>query len=134
MNPDYMNSAGLQQPDIDLEEKRRKKREYMRKYNATEKGKAYNQKNVKEYKKKNGRKSTRSISAEYREMIVDFLIKRDGLICGICKHSMEGSKMQINHRLPVALGGKHILENVELAHPLCNEGQSAMIRKQARGY
>lgn len=76
----------------------------------------------------------KGISAGWRDIIVDFLLKRDGLICGICKESLEGSAFHIDHILPVALGGKDIMSNVQLAHPKCNMAQSNIIRKQARGF
>jgi 5-methylcytosine-specific restriction endonuclease McrA len=91
---------------------------------------------VKEYRKKNKKPHSKrkSISGGYRDIIVDFLIKRDGLICGMCRESLEGSEFHIDHIIPVALGGKDIMENVRLTHPKCNLSQSNLIRKQSHGY
>src|SRR5574337_141079 len=119
-----------------LEEKRKERREYMRKYNKTPKGQAYNRKHVKIWKKKtkapHGQR--KQISAGWRDIILDFLIKRDGHVCGICGESLEGAKMEINHIIPVALGGLDIMENVNLAHKKCNQSQAMKIRQQAYGY
>jgi len=107
-------------------------REYMRKYNATPKGAAYNRKHVKDWKKRNPQPSR--ITKGYRNMIVDFLLKRDGLVCGICSKPLEGSKYHINHIKAHALGGPDILENVNLTHPECNMAQSIAIRQEKHGY
>ena len=122
---------------IRLIDKKEKNRKYMRKYNASEKGKAYNKKHVKEWRKKTKKSHSpnrKSISAGYRDIIVDFLIKRDGLVCGICKQSLEGSVFHINHKIPVALGGTDTMDNVDLTHPKCNIAQAIEIRKQKHGY
>lgn len=110
-------------------------KEYMRKYNATPKGAAYNRKHIKEWRKRTKTPhSNRNITKGYRNIIIDYLIKRDGLICGICKQSLENSKIHINHIIPVALGGQDIMDNVNLAHEKCNISQSNDIRKQSQGY
>ena len=109
---------------------------YMRKYNATKKGAEYNRKHSKDWRNKNKKPhgKRKNISAGWRDIIVDFLIKRDGLICGICKDSLEGSKFHIDHIQPVALGGLDTMENVQLTHPKCNIGQAMKIRQQSHGY
>lgn len=125
------------------EEKRQKHNEDMRKYNATPKGAAYNRKHASEWKKKNPTKikkysrhaqSGRTTSMEYRAAIIDFLIKRDGYICGFCKGSLETDKIQVDHIIPWALGRPATLENFRLAHAKCNLDQALLIRKQKHGY
>ena len=120
-----------------LEEKRQYQREYMRKYNKTEKGKAYNVSHVKEYRKKvpykpHGNRKHRS--SEYREIIIDFLVRKNGLVCGFCGDTLENSEIHIDHIHPVALGGKNIMENLRLSHPKCNLAGAVQIRKQIHGY
>ena len=92
---------------------------------------------VKEWRKKNKgphSKKRKGISQGYRDIVVDFLIKRDGLVCGICKTTILDTNFHIDHILPVALGGLDTMENVQLAHSSCNIGQSHAIRKQSAGY
>ena len=79
-------------------------------------------------------KKRRNNTTYLREIILDFLIKRDGLICGFCKGSLENSKIHLDHIQPVALGGPNTMENIRLAHPACNLKDSHAIRKQALGY
>lgn len=121
----------------EIEEKRRKKREYMREYNKTEKGKAYNRSHTKSWKKRNPTKvksNRKNMTQSYREILIDFLVRRDGFICGICNQSLENSKIEINHIIPVALGGKDVMENINLAHPNCNSLHGLEVRRQIHGY
>lgn len=91
---------------------------------------------VKFYRKKNKtpHSKRKSISSSYRDIIIDFLLKRDGLVCGLCKESLENSAFHIDHRIPVALGGPDTMENIQLTHPKCNLEQAILIRKQKHGY
>ena len=89
---------------------------------------------VKEWRKGKPRGKRKGISQGYRDIIIDFLIKRDGLYCGICHESLEASEVHIDHIIPVALGGLDKMENVQLAHPKCNTGQANAIRKQSHGF
>lgn len=96
-----------------------------------------NRKRVKIYRKINKipRSSKRKqVSASYRDIIIDALIKRDGFCCGFCNKSLENSKINIDHIIPVALGGMDILENVRLAHASCNQSFSNKIRKEKYGW
>ena len=40
-------------------------------------------------------------------------------ICGICSKYIE-DKFHIDHIIPLTRGGKHEVENLQLAHPSCN--------------
>jgi hypothetical protein len=78
---------------------------------------------VKEWRKKNPSKphgKRHSISSGWRNIIMDFLVKRDGFVCGLCKEPLEGAVLHINHIIPVALGGPDTMENVNLTHASCN--------------
>lgn len=119
-----------------LEQKERNKKA-VQKYHQSAKGKEVGRKANITYRKNHPehRFSTRkNNSASYRSIIIDFLVKRDGLICGICKESLEASKVHIDHIIPVALGGLDIMDNVQLAHPECNMAEALSIRKQSHGY
>lgn len=118
-------------------EKRRKyHREYMREYNKTGKGKEYNYAHVKEYRNKHKKPHSNRPQriSEYRQVIVSFLIARDGLVCGFCGETLEDSKIHIDHIIPVALGGLNVMSNLRLAHPTCNLKEAHKIRKITSGY
>jgi len=142
------------------EEKREYARNWQRKKNKTPERKAYMKEYNKKYKPKDPikRRISQNLSSKkysissrgrekavinsiksgknnfqiYREIIFDFLIKRDGYICGICKGSLVDSEIHINHRHPIALGGSHTTDNVELAHASCNMSQSTDIRLEKK--
>lgn len=40
-------------------------------------------------------------------------------VCGICNLLIEGA-FHIDHKIPLAKGGLHVVENLQLAHPSCN--------------
>ncbi len=52
--------------------------------------------------------------------------KRDGGICGLCGLAADARNWHLDHILPLALGGPHTNDNVQVAHPSCN------LRKGAR--
>jgi len=76
----------------------------------------------------------KSISSGYRDIIISFLIERDGFVCGMCGESLEDSKIHIDHIIPVALGGVDVMSNVRLTHATCNMDQALSIRKEKHGY
>lgn len=96
-----------------------------------------NRKRVKEWRKKNptvphGKR--KSMSAEYREIIITALTERDGFSCGMCGDTLEGTSIHIDHIIPVALGGANTLTNVRLTHSKCNIASSLEIRRIKHGY
>ena len=49
------------------------------------------------------------------------LIKRDGLICQLCQEPISNmSDLTLDHIIPVSRGGTDKLDNLRLAHELCN--------------
>lgn len=49
------------------------------------------------------------------------LIRRDGMICGLCQEPIESVKdITIDHIQPKCKGGSDKLENLRLAHEQCN--------------
>lgn len=123
---------------MELEKLRKYKREYMREYNKTEKGKAYNRRHVKDWRKKQTEYKPHgnrpSIASGYRKIIVAFLIDRDGFNCGFCQQTLEGREIHIDHIIPVMQGGEEIMSNVRLAHSECNLAQGLLVRQQLHGY
>lgn len=92
---------------------------------------------VKEWRKKNPQAShgkRKSVTSSYRDIILSSLIERDGFVCGMCGESLEGSKIHIDHIIPVALGGVDTLSNVRLTHAKCNLSTALEIRRLTQGY
>ena len=120
-----------------IEEHRKLRREYMRKYNATEKGAEYNRQHVKTWRQitKSPRSKTRpQTSVLYRNAIIDFLFKRDGTICDLCHLEIYNKNFHIDHKIPWALGGPSTLENFRLVHDKCNLVDAIDIRSQIHGH
>lgn len=44
---------------------------------------------------------------------------RHGMVCGICWNKIE-DKYEYDHIRPIAKGGAHSTENIQLSHPSCN--------------
>ena len=66
------------------------------------------------------RRIVRNTREEWREAIIHFLISRDGFICQVCYLSLEDTKFEVDHIIPVYLGGKNILDNMRLLHMTCH--------------
>ncbi len=50
--------------------------------------------------------------------------ERDKGICGICGKSVEDNDRHLDHIIPLASGGAHCPENVQVAHGQCNLDKS----------
>lgn len=51
--------------------------------------------------------------------------ERDGGICGICGKPADKTSWHLDHVVPLARGGLHTYENVQVAHPRCNIAKGA---------
>jgi hypothetical protein len=66
--------------------------------------------------------SRERMPARLRELV----IKRDGYVCGLCGGDVDLNDVHLDHKIPWSKGGKHTLDNLQVAHSKCN------IRKGAR--
>lgn len=48
------------------------------------------------------------------------VIERDGFVCGLCGGEVEPDDVHIDHIFPKSLGGSDRLDNLQVAHSLCN--------------
>jgi 5-methylcytosine-specific restriction endonuclease McrA len=90
----------------------------------------YNTANVKRWRQERGgaerrRKAWSSvtrmgISTEWREALIKHMLVRDGNLCGICHVPMIPGDETIDHIVSDNLGGGSEPENLQLAHPVCN--------------
>lgn len=49
--------------------------------------------------------------------------------CGICDELLIGV-VEVDHVVPIAHGGTHTYENVQLAHPICNRRKGARLMEE----
>lgn len=54
------------------------------------------------------------------------VLERDGYVCGLCEGEVDPADVHIDHIHPWSLGGRHELDNLQVAHSSCN------VRKGAR--
>ena len=91
-------------------------REAVREYNATNFSRAWERTEI-----RRGTVLTQSERASYRRQ----LAKRDGgFICFYCKEPLT-SDYHVDHKIPIAKGGAHGVENFALACMQCNQEKHA---------
>lgn len=60
---------------------------------------------------------------------IDKLLEAQGHLCALCGGWMfpgdPKNPWTIDHIVPIAKGGKHVRENLQLAHKLCNQRKGA---------
>lgn len=62
-------------------------------------------------------------AADYKSMLIEVLIQRDGEDCGVCGKPLNG-KWTIDHIVPRCCGGADTADNIQLAHAECNARKS----------
>ena len=50
-------------------------------------------------------------------------------LCGICGESLEG-RYEFDHIIPLARGGGHTQDNLQLSHPRCNRRKNRMLPEE----
>lgn len=64
---------------------------------------------------------------DWRILILNELADRDGLTCYLCQTPIDRDDADIDHIIPVSLGGENRLHNLALACPDCNRQKAAKI-------
>lgn len=100
---------------IKIAEKKRKKREYNRKYRAENPG-------CRRIEKKNRKLKVRT-SGKLSAGIVKTLLEKQKCKCVVCKGSIKDG-FHIDHIIPIAKGGMNVDNNVQLLCPQCNMSKS----------
>jgi 5-methylcytosine-specific restriction endonuclease McrA len=63
----------------------------------------------------------KGVRVEYVDRTVVY--ERDQGICGICRELADVDDFHVDHIIPLAKGGEHSYENVQVAHPSCNRAK-----------
>jgi len=62
------------------------------------------------------RREGRTLNADQRE----YVIQRDGNVCGLCGGDVAPEDIHIDHIWPRSLGGSNHPDNLQVAHSSCN--------------
>lgn len=66
------------------------------------------------------RRRARLLNAFVEDVDFDVILQRDLGICGICQQQITDPYIELDHIHPLAAGGTHEPNNVQLAHRACN--------------
>lgn len=55
------------------------------------------------------------------------IFDRDGGICWVCKKLVDFDKWDLDHIMPIVVGGADIPDNVAVAHPSCNRRRNRFV-------
>lgn len=67
----------------------------------------------------------RDLFVEHVDLLV--VLRRDAETCHLCGEAVDLSAWQLDHVVPLALGGPHCYANVAVSHPLCNQSKNASV-------
>lgn len=71
------------------------------------------------------RRRARMKCAEVLPIDYEAVQRRSNWLCGICDQAIaEGSDFDYDHIIPIAKGGAHSTNNLQMAHPICNRRKS----------
>ena len=84
----------------------------------------------------NGRKAASRRRALKRDAFVEHVdpfvvFDRDDGRCGLCNELVPRDRFDVDHVIPLALGGEHSYENVRLAHVSCNRRRGRLAADDA---
>ena len=60
----------------------------------------------------------------------DYLAKRDGWLCGICREIVARENWSVDHIIPLSKGGEHSYANTQIAHLSCNVSKNAKMPEE----
>lgn len=72
-------------------------------------------------------KRARRRAARVEDVHPLIVLELDDGVCGICGKDVDPFAFDMDHIVPLALGGEHRYANVQPAHPLCNRQKGAKL-------
>jgi len=79
----------------------------------------YARRDMEKHREYERKRRARLLDAYVAAVVSDEIVKRDCGRCGICGKPVMGD-LEIDHIIPLAAGGTHEPENVQVAHRTCN--------------
>ena len=66
--------------------------------------------------------------------LISYLMDRDDGICKLCRKPVTYQEASPDHRIPLSRGGHHVVENLQLAHLICNLRKNNKLDAEFREY
>jgi 5-methylcytosine-specific restriction endonuclease McrA len=82
--------------------------------------KRWNEANRDKLRDKDARRRASKRGAYWEHVDPRDIFERDRGLCGICQKPVDPEKYELDHIIPVSLGGPHSAVNLQLAHRSCN--------------
>lgn len=79
------------------------------------------------HREQQNRRRARKCAAPNETIDERLLHQLTGGICGICELPVEFGEHHLDHIIPLSKGGWHVLGNVQMAHPRCNQRKHVRI-------
>lgn len=77
------------------------------------------------YRERYARRKARILGTQIGKVSYQNIVNRNGMVCGICSQEVLLSDLSFDHIIPLARGGDHIEENLQVAHRKCNSSKGA---------
>lgn len=130
-NAERLNARRVERQRENPEQRRASQRRYL----ATDKGKA-SRRRVEATPKaradhaENVRRRRARLAGVLSERIDTAVLRaRSDGRCGICGELLIGP-VEVDHVIPIAQGGTHTYDNVQLTHPICNRRKGAQLMEE----
>ena len=75
------------------------------------------------------RRRARKLNTQTGPVDYDLLILESNGLCGICRQPID-HKAEWDHIIPLARGGSHTQDNLQLAHPSCNRKKNRKLPEE----
>jgi len=70
------------------------------------------------------------INAAIEEIDRQKIYERDKGICYLCGEPVDSNNWHLDHIIPLARGGEHVMTNVAVTHPFCNQSKNAKLPEE----
>lgn len=79
---------------------------------------------------KAARRRARMLSVPNERIDFKVVFERDRGDCGICLKPVDPDRYHVDHIVAIARGGSHTYDNVQIAHPACNQRKNAKLMEE----
>lgn len=84
-------------------------------------------KNPEGHREREARRRASICTTQVEKIDLVVVFERDLGLCGLCLGPVDLADWHLDHIVPLALGGTHTYDNVQVSHPLCNLKKGARL-------